>query len=1134
MYRTSLKTLLLFVYSIFFSFGIYAQSSLFSQYDLYKISVTNEGLYKIDASLLSQMGIENPNPNTISLFGRPGGTLPLSNAVERVEDLAEIPIKWYGDDDNLFESGEYFLFFADGPIPTVYDTDLLRINRPMNPYDLNQYFFVCADKAATKLISKKTYSGGGAILDHYDNYQRYEIDKVNLLGKNFGTEGSGLSWYSDSWANETKQRFEQKFNWQDVNFSEGIDVAVNFVARSENTSRIQLSINDQSKSKSIWSISTSSNYNTFAKGTGHWQNHFDNLNAPPTMELSFFSQTAYFEAWLDYIEVKTKNKLNYDQRPISAFFIEKLNSDFSFQLNTANVEVWDVTNQLEINSLEDVNNSGRFNASQANQAHRYQIFKSSDIEQKPSFIKQVARQNIHSITQADYVLIYHEDVEDQAMQLIAHRELMDGYICHAVNIEEVYNEFSAGMADPTAIRDFMRYIKRHDSDFSYLCLFGDATYDYRQIDPNLPYSNYIPVFQTNTSLNPIEAFPTDDFFALLDDDEGNWQLKGDLDIATGRIPVQTPDEAEIVVNKIVRYETDPSYRGAWKNDMVLVADDEDSNILLSQNEGLYNFVSANYNPLNIKKIYFDAYQQISTIGDPRYPDAKKDLNEAMFQGALIINYFGHGSPKGWAQERVLEIQDILSWNNTTRLPLMITATCSFTPFDDPNITSAGELCLLNEKGGVIGLITTTRAVTIGSNEVLVDNLFNIMFQKSENEYRPLGALLQKSKNKYGNSNDRKFNFIGDPALRLNIPRYNIEIDSFNNMPLDTSRSDTIKALETIHFQGVIKDDNGQFNDEFNGEMSFTLYDKARKITTLANDHTSIARQFEVYNNILFKGSAKVTNGRWSIGFTIPKDIQYHYGNARISMYAQSEMQEASGSNEKFIIGGVNLDGLNDAEPPVISAYLNEISFNNDDVVGPNPILYVMLEDNLGINISNASIGHNIEGILDNGASIYNLNDFYTSAIDAVNRGMVEFPLYNLAEGHHTLLIRAWDINNNPSEITLSFYVEKGKLTEIQDVLIQPNPATDQIRISFTHELNPQNLQIEIPIFAADGSYVQTIQENYTGVGRRVENIQWDLNDRGGGQVSPGLYYFQVYLRSQEVDGSEQQAVSGGGKIMVVH
>ena len=294
----------------------------------------------------------------------------------------------------------------------------------------------------------------------------------------------------------------------------------------------------------------------------------------------------------------------------------------------------------------------------------------------------------------------------------------------------------------------------------YLLLFGDGSFN--NLSRNtLVNSNYIPTYQKKYSLNILGSYVSDDYYALLDDSESD-QTNASMELGVGRLPVQSKSEAAAIINKIKVYEnlittnnassncnTSSAASNDWKNYLTYVTDDADASWekqFMTQCDQLGDTVNYNHPAFNIDKIYLDAYNQQSTPGGERYPEAEQDLKERIEKGTLIVNYIGHGGEVGWTGERLLDLNTIQNFSNLDRLSVFVTATCEFSRFDDPNRKSAGEYLLTNSGGGAIALLTTTRSVTAGGNFTINLALHDFLLEQSPQQLS-IGEIYMETKNK---------------------------------------------------------------------------------------------------------------------------------------------------------------------------------------------------------------------------------------------------------------------------------------------------------------------------------------------------------------------------------------------------
>ncbi len=1117
----------------------YTYESKLSNGTIHKIAVSASGIHKIPYSFFQDnLDLNNINSDKISILGNGGGMIPELVGAERFDDLEEVAIQVVDGGDGQLNEGDYVLFYAEGPDKWEYDQATKTYNRPKNVYSFeNHYFLKVGTEDGLRVSEQASLNATDYTSSAYDSYQRMEEETFNLLNESLGAQGSGRHWYGDPF-NPTRER-TYNFDFPNIITGDSVQFEVQFAARAKSSSRFEVIVNGQEfQSGSIGSVNFTDNERDYAKSK--------TLNDEFKVNGSNFDVTIQYNSigdgtnigWLDYIQLQARASTALVTDEI--IFSDHKTMDFStasFEIGNcnANTVVWDITDPLKP-SLQQVNLSGStlsYGVTTDTILRTFVAFNSNGNFPAPTAVEVVANQNIHGIDNINLAIIYHKDFEAAAQTLAQHRSTHDGLQVAAVNIEQVFNEFGGGSRDISAIRDFAKMLyDRNPEQFRYLLLLGDATYDFRDITGQ--GLNFIPTYETRTSLHGINAFPSDDYFALLSNNEGS-NLRGALDIAIGRIPARTTAEADAVIEKIINYDTNPDFFGDWRNRLTFCADDEDSNRHIGDADAIGEKVRKNHKQFNLNKIYFDAYQQVSTPGGDRFPKANEAINRDIFKGNLVMNYLGHGGSKGWAQERVLTNDDIENWNSSDSYPLLVTATCSFTGFDEPSITSAGEQSLLKADGGVIGLFTTTRAVYASENRRLTEAVFDTIFQTPGQAIPTIGEILRLSKNSNSadtlSDNARKFALIGDPSMHLAVPKYNVSTTSVNGISvangsydstLATIIVDTIQALQRVTIEGVVTDHNGSVLTDFNGTISPTVYDKMIQARTLSQDAASPERSFNIQQSIIFRGNASVTNGTFSFTFVVPKDINYDYGLGRISYYAHDGQQlDAAGVFENFIIGGTNPDAAADNQGPLVEVFMNNEDFVFGGITNPSPTLVVRLSDDNGINVVGNSIGHDLTGVLDeNTQDTYILNDFYESELDDYTKGTVRFPLFNLEEGRHVIKAKAWDVANNSGEGYTEFVVAGNEEIALDYVLNYPNPFTTCTNFQFEHNIKDQGVDVQIQIFTISGRIVKTIETQLFTDGGRISGIKWDGTDDYGDRLGKGVYLYKVKVRSDDAKSSE--------------
>lgn len=1102
-----------------------AFESVLANGDVYKIAVQKTGVHVLDFNFLeTKLGIKlnQIDPRNIKIYGNGGGRLPLSNSSFRPDDLEQNAILVFGEDDGKFDNTDYILFYAEGPDKWYYNEFSNQYSFEKNIYDDYNYYFLKIDN--TKGIRMNTRpvitASPQLVLDKYESLQHYEEDKINLLGANPGTSGTGKEWYGDYYKGTREYDYTSRFDFTNMLVGEEATVRGVFAGRSNRTSSVRFSFGNNNFTSTIGSVNVGDNEATYAQlGSVNQKINFSEAN--PAIKVTYPAVAGDSEGWLDYIQVICQKRLvlgtkqefirHRDTRNVAIAAFEGL--------NLGNFVFWDVSHPLYPEAYTLQGNRLFFETVGKNKV--FLAHQGISTAYTPVTGEKIQNQNLHQYENADMLVVYHPDFESAVNTFVQHRSVHSGLRIVAARIDQIYNEFSSGRQDPVAIRDMARMLYTRDPEFRYLLLFGDGSYDYKGIMPNLNRENFVPVYETDQSLNPINGFPSDDFFALLDEGEGS-DLFGGLDISVGRLPVKNISEANDIVKKIIHYDTSSSTLGDWRVRTGYVADDEDSGRHIIDTDEIARRTFTNFPVFNQQKVYFDAFPQVSTAGDPRFPEANNTLNTNIFAGQLTLTYLGHGGPQGWAQERVLTLKDIKSWTNFDRMFLMITATCSFAAYDDPKIVSPGEEALLNAKGGAIALYSTTRAVFTNSNKELTDAVHRILYQKTEGRAPTFGQVLTDGKNKNSSlftiENSRKFTLLGDPSQQLALPDEQIVITKINQKNLGDN-TDTLKAMTFIQIEGYVADGDMNEISDFNGTLNTTIYDKKNALRTLQNDTRSPLFEFDQYLNIIFRGKSSVKDGKFSFGFWVPKDINYEIGNGRISMYASDgESRDAAGYTHDVLIGGSAGNGVTDDTPPRIEVFMNDESFVSGGITNENPLMLIKLNDDFGINVTGNAVGHDITSVLnDNNSEANVLNEFFEAETDSYKSGTVRFPLKNLEPGKHTIRVKAWDIANNSAEKSTEFLVVNSQQEFLERVINYPNPFSTNTRFEFEHDLNNTTLDIHVYIYSISGKLVKTIEHTGYYQGNRVNDVRWNGRDDYEDRIARGVYLYKIKVHARELN-----------------
>ncbi len=1098
----------------------FKNQSVLSSGRWFKIKVSEDGVYKISYSDLSAMGMDlsSIDPKKLRIYGNGGGMLPEGNDETKFDDLIENAIEVVGEADGSFDAEDYILFYGQSAHQWKFNEEARDFTHHKNIYSEYTYYFINADKGEGKRIGVQEIAEQtpNYVVDEFEDLVSHEVDEYNLIN-------SGRNWYGEVFDATTTRSFN--FEFPNLLSDKNAEIEIGIAARSSVTSSMDVNISeDLINTIRVSGINFSTPYPPYAllgsvkSSVKLGQEDFD-------MNLKYNKPNASSMAWLDYIKIVAWRKLIFSGKQMKFRNSESVGSgrisNFKMIPTDASLRIWNISDPHNISIINAQQNANELSYVLPTETLLEFIAFDGEEYLSAEFEEEVTNQNYHAQIPVDFIIVSPEEFKAEAERLGQFHLNNDGLSYAVVDPQMIYNEFSSGAQDISAIRNFVRMLYEREKSSAvpqYLLLFGDASFDYKnRIENN---TNFVPTWESSYSTSIIVSYNTDDYFGLLDAEEGA-NVRGGLDIGIGRIPIQNADQARQMVDKIIHYAgNSEAVMGSWRNTVCLVGDDQDNNTYVRDSELMASFIENSYSNINIDKIYFDAYPQISTPGGQRYPEVKKAINEEMDKGALLINYIGHGGETGWAHERVLEIQDINSWTNLNRLPVFVTATCEFTRFDNPELESAGELVLLNENGGGIALLTTTRATSAGANFQLNKQVFKHLFEKKEDEYQRLGDVIKNSKNAIGNgTNAQKFVLIGDPALKLALPRDSIATLEINHHSIQQS-PDTLKAMAEVNIKGSVFHKGGDPNINFNGILYPVVYDKGNKVRTLGQDDNSYEQEFEVQSNILHKGKVSVSNGNFEFTFVVPKDIAYNYDFGRISYYAQGEEIDAWGCYENLIIGGYSDELIVDNEGPKINLFLNDEHFETGGLTNNSPVIFARIEDESGINTIGNGIGHDLVAVLDDDINqTYVLNDFFESDLDSHKTGTIKYSLTGLTTGKHQLKLKAWDILNNSSTAIIEFEVVDDTETLIQDLKNFPNPFREFTNFSFSHNQANQTINFEIQIFSLDGKKVKSILKSISPGGFSSGNILWNATSDHGGKLDAGIYLYRILLDGQEIEGT---------------
>ena len=1123
-------------------------NSVLSDGEWYRFYVDTTGVFKLSKNFLQNLGVNvnSVNPRNIKLYGHGGSMIPYSNSIPYPYDVPENAIKFVGEDDGVFDNQDYILFYAQGP--KGYNEES---RTHINCYADKTYYYINVSPGNGKRIQPFSQPEGLAdvVINTFDDYQYHEIDTYNLVSL-------GRRWFGDKFDIDNKKEFV--FDFPDLVTSVPIRLNVVFAAASKSSSAMDVSVNGSGiTTMNLFGVSSP----TFASGA-QYTGDVSISTSKVSVELDFNNQgNPSTIGYLDFISVEARRALNFANKQFQFKKNDVISSSGIGEYIISNAsqltEVWDITDLYNVSYAENTMGDSSFSfKSSLGTLKEYVALSSSNYfspssDSKTSVINQNIKGNIFKNAEGnfqdiDYVIVAPNNMLNEAGRLADINRREHGLNVKVLGLNEIYNEFSSGNQDVGAIRNMVKYvydissspeIDWSESRFRYLCLFGDGSFDYKDRIPN--NTNIVPSWYSYNSFSLATSFVSDDFYGMMDFNEGTMASSDKLDIAVGRILADTPQRAKEMVDKVESYYIKEAF-GSWRNNFVVVSDDVDKNwegILQGTTDEVGNLVNDKKPFINVIKIHSDSFEQQSSAGGDRYPAVNNEISNAVDKGALVLNYFGHGGEDGLAEERILLKPDINDFRNVCKLNCFVTVTCEFTRFDNPFRPTAGEFTYWNKETGAIGLITTTRQIfvsfAVSFNRVLGQYLFSYNNDDDtvSNEYPTMAEALRLAKSDpsvSGASQRRLIFFIGDPAMKLAFSEPSIKLTHINDKPI-AQATDTLKALSYVKLAGEVTDATGNLIPNYNGTLSTTIYDKYIERSTLANDGTRlngelVLMDFNTLGEIIFRGQASVVNGQFEFDFVVPKDIGIPVDFGKISFYSKNDelSQDKSGAVVNTVrIGGINENAEEDNIGPVVTIYMNDENFVSGGITNESPTLLAKLEDANGINTA-SGVGHDIVAIIDGDEkNPIILNDYYETEIDDYSKGTLSFPLRDLEAGLHTLTLKAWDVYNNSSTTEIQFVVfNENQDLVINNVLNYPNPFVNYTEFWFNHNSSVP-LDVSIQIFTVSGKMVRTLNGQTTGGVKSTSSLSrdiiWDGRDDFGEKIGKVVYIYKLKLYSSALN-----------------
>jgi hypothetical protein len=1110
--------LLFFVVFLLLFTGLSAQISPFSTGKWAKMGVKRQGIVKLTGLQLKTLGFNLPLVSSqLQIFSLNGSLLSESVPEIPPVGLQENAIQVQDGGDGMIQEGDFILFYHAGK------TNWLVAPNTQTPKHQNRhasdtsFYFVTIGVNGKRIGTQNFSSNGSAVREKFTQHFLYEVDSVSLLNS------GKVLWGIPMGQGAGKQaQISFPITTQQMSNSESIKTNVHLAATSyQSNGQFDFYWNNQlAHSSSLMPVSgllfddiANEKIDSFISPAAmNWPNS-------SVFKITFTAPGANATGWIDYVSMHVKKTIGFWQDSTIAFHLE---DDFvtgnvytcKVQNTDASTLIWNVSdpqNPSNISLQIDPNGIASFNQKVESATQyfgaKYGVFET------PILLGPVANQNTLTIQPTtNYLIITAPAYLNAAKQYQAFQLAKMNRTATVVNAVELYNDFSGGQPTAIAIRNYLKYVLNKASinqvaPPEYLLFIGMGNFNNR----NLNYNFELPVFESNNSTSILSSYTTDDFFSSL-----NTQADINLtnqpysnQLAVGRIPARSEQDADSTIAKLIRYQT-TTVAGAWANKLTWIADDGDYNLHLQDAEAIIANLASKENKWNHKKLYLDLFPATNTSSGKIYPLANAALRQAVEEGSLMINYTGHGNYLRLAEEAIVSQEVLNGWNNATKLPLLVAASCNFAPYDQPNLNAIAWDAFMKNSKGIIGMVAANRLVFAYSNKQINDLFIQQLFvPDAQGKYPSIGKALQKAKlANMSLGGDRvnayKFNLIGDPALQLAAPQHKISVQGLNNRPF--FGKDTILTGVKNTLQGKIQNEVGE-KVSFNGVVELSIYNATKWVKTIANQSTSMSVPIATQESILFKGKATVSKGEFTIDFILPTQVSNVALPIRFTLAAQNDSMGALQVIDSIYVKPNTLQNLSDTVGPQIDANLNDMRFTSGAWASPNTTLFVRLKDTSGIQTSGNALGHDLSIWLDANPIPIIVNNYFIADVNSYQSGKVQYSFSNLSEGSHTLIIKAWDLLGNGAADTIQFEVPPSNQLILKNPYVYPNPFREKAKFGMEVNVTGKEIQSVFEVRDQNGQLMYSKTSNFFNASNRVE-LEWNGVTSAGTPLQTGVYYYQ--------------------------
>ncbi len=1076
-----------------------------------RIGIDEEGIYKIDAAALASAGIELApgQHSTLKLYGYGGRELPEKVSAALENTMIEQAIIVNSNGAGELES---IIFYASAAKGFEYENG--EIQHFINHYSNRNYYMLTVGGSDGLRAEALEPPAAGDVVHRPSSYTARIFHEEDL--RNPYNPGSGRRWFGVT----VDQNIPATFFPSLPNLLKSDEVLFRFTLahRSERAGSFDISHGGQFISSMQLSSVNLANYDVARSERKEVKVDAANISSEGALQFTYSSPSAGASAfgYIDWYEIHYPASFYAIDNELQFFDDNSKPGVTEYSANGFSGKIYgfDVSARARPKLLTNVSNTGGLFVFRSEvkfeQPDRY--FVSSNLRSPASIDKARFSDVRNNHANSDVVVITNRDLLESANKYKEYRESTSEFSVAVITTEELFNEFAGGVKDPTAIRDYLAHaMETWTRKPQYVVIWGDGHYDFRGIQTTA--DNLIPTYQSYDEDGRFDAvddtYQTEDYFV---------QVVGDdleTDIAIGRVPIVSNSEGDVVLDKIRRYEANAAIN-TWRTTITMIADDSpasdrnDLSLHTSQSETLSDLIPRS---MRLKKIYLPDYPTENIPGGRRKPKVTQDLVSAINSGSLLVNWIGHGNPRVWAHERIFEKDETIPlFQNRDKLFFLTAATCDFGRFDDSERQSGAEELFTDPEGGVIGVFSSARTVYAHENAQINQLFYTNLFDNSDGEYLRLGDVMFRVKQRRTGHNDRKFFLLGDPTMRLLIPRQEVRITAIDGNAVNDTNRPQLKALSTVEIKGYVTQPGSSDEDaSFNGTILLSLHDSDIQKDVVDIDNSE--HQYTITGGLLNVSGAQIENGRFTTSIVVPKDISFSDNTGRLFGYAFSTDQQkfAKGASEDFTVGGIDTTVINDNKGPEIDIFVDTRTFVAGDYVNPIPLLIVDLFDETGVNATGLGIGHDIQAWVDDNPKSINLTSSYTVSLSDFRNGTAERELFDLSCGQHSIRVRAWDVFNNYSETETYFRIPCNDSPVLAEVVNYPNPFWTETKFSFRHS-EMGSVRTDLYIYTSDAKLVRTLRNE---VSTRSATIPWDGRDEEGNILPTGTYVYRLVLRADD-------------------